>query len=446
MSDDFDVLEMHSNAKTEKVEVNWRMAIDTMQSKLAQVDDPQSRQKILNAILDGVVQMAELDRTMVLAITKNLREYQDNIGHVFQEFSTLNDDEQGVIDEAQKAMERARVKLEDVRKTPDKWWNNLLGRINKIKKEEQRYNNAKNGRTEAENKAKTKFQKRVEDADLQKLLNELSSKSQTAVTRLKNREIEIKGVEDHLQVVLVEASQNYKRALEKKKDVEAQLDANYALLRKSHKELAEIMDKQSSEYVQSNGRASSLEQKIEDLEGQKNAYTALAASKDAFDHKYSLTIQLLTSLRNHLQTHRSMLYSVAEERLTYYNGYVAALKEDIDHEFAVILDTSGVKISQNIRAASSVGSAKAVKETVSTIPVHEKMTQGAYGSYTEALQEIRQKDLDIGKKFIEKYGIDMTEIFDIYYRADANKSLVNKEDINPISATRPIANADDVVS
>jgi len=34
-----------------------------MKSKLAQEDDPESRQKILNATLDNVVDMAEKDRT-----------------------------------------------------------------------------------------------------------------------------------------------------------------------------------------------------------------------------------------------------------------------------------------------------------------------------------------------------------------------------------------------
>jgi len=49
MSDDFDLLETNSNEKTEKVDVNWGKAIDTMKSKLAQENDPEMRKKILNA-------------------------------------------------------------------------------------------------------------------------------------------------------------------------------------------------------------------------------------------------------------------------------------------------------------------------------------------------------------------------------------------------------------
>ena len=58
MSDDFDLLETNSSEKPEKVDVNWGKAIDTMKSKLAQEDDPEMRQKILNATLDDVVTMA----------------------------------------------------------------------------------------------------------------------------------------------------------------------------------------------------------------------------------------------------------------------------------------------------------------------------------------------------------------------------------------------------
>ena len=54
MSDDFDLLETNSNEKEEKVDVNWGKAIDQMKSKLAQEDDPEMRQKILNATLDDV--------------------------------------------------------------------------------------------------------------------------------------------------------------------------------------------------------------------------------------------------------------------------------------------------------------------------------------------------------------------------------------------------------
>ena len=66
MSDDFDLLETESSSAQEKVDVNWGKAIDTMKSKLAQEDDPQVRQKILNATLDDVVGMAEKDRTSLL--------------------------------------------------------------------------------------------------------------------------------------------------------------------------------------------------------------------------------------------------------------------------------------------------------------------------------------------------------------------------------------------
>jgi len=65
-------------------------------------------------------------------------------------------------------------------------------------------------------KAKAMFQERIETADVQTLLNELSYKSQAAVGRLKTREVEIKEVEDKLQVAIVEASKNHTKALEKK--------------------------------------------------------------------------------------------------------------------------------------------------------------------------------------------------------------------------------------
>ena len=96
MSDDFDLLETNSQEKNEKVDVNWGKAIDTMKSKLAQEDDPESRQKILNATLDDVVHMAEKDRTTLLDAIKDLTDYQDEVGILFERFSSLNEDEQKV--------------------------------------------------------------------------------------------------------------------------------------------------------------------------------------------------------------------------------------------------------------------------------------------------------------------------------------------------------------
>jgi len=423
MSDDFDLLETSSNEKQEKVDVNWGKAIDTMKSKLAQEDDPEVRQKILNATLDDVVTMAEKDRTSLLDAIKDLTDYQDEVGIIFEDFSHLNADEQKIIDNAIKRLERAKVELEDAEAKPDTWWNNLWGRKSKIAKAAEELKAAQKSRDEADNKAKAMFQQRIETADVQTLLNELSFKSQAAVKRLKDREIEIKEVEDKLQVAIVEATKNHTKALEKKKEVEDKLEEQYALLKQARQALEEIVDKQSAEYAEAIGKVTTLEQKVEELEGLKNAYTTLAASKDSFVHKHNLTIKVLTSLRSNLQTHRAKLKSDTEERLKYYDGYVVALKARTDQEFAAILEHLGVKTDEHIGetlASMHTASAKARQEMMDNIPVHEKVMQGVYSSYAEALQEIRGKDAEIQKNFAKRYGIDMKEIFEDYYKANPN--------------------------
>lgn len=449
MSDDFDLLETNSNEKTGKVDVNWGKAIDTMKSKLAQEDDPQTRQKILNATLDDVVHMAEKDRTTLLDAIKDLTDYQDEVGIMFEKFSSLNANEQKVIDDAQKGLERARIELEDSQKKADTWWNNLWGRKSKIQQEEKEFAEAEKVRAAADNKAKALFQQRIETADVQTLLSELSYKSQAAVTRLKNREVEIKEVEDKLQDAIVEATKNHTKALEKKKEVEGKLEENYALLKQSRQELEEIVDKQTPAYAQAVGKVTTLEQKVEELEGLKNAYTTLAASKDSFVHKHNLTIKVLTSLRSNLQTHRAKLKSDTEERLKYYDGYVVALKARTDQEFAAILEHLGVKTDEHIGATLAsmhTASAKARQEMMDNIPVHEKVMQGVYRSYAEALQEIRTKDADIQKNFAERYGIDMKEIFEDYYKADANAPVENEGTPKPAGPSKPETLTDDLLS
>ncbi|WP_298780980.1 microtubule-binding protein [uncultured Polaribacter sp.] len=447
MSDDFDLLETNSNQKTEKVDVNWGKAIDTMKSKLAQEDDPQTRQKILNATLDDVVQMAEKDRTTLLDAIKDLTDYQDEVGIMFEKFSSLNATEQKVIDDAQKELERARIELEDAENKPDTWWNNLWGRKSKIKKEQQEFKEAEKVRLGADNKAKAMFQQRIESADVETLLGELSYKSQAAVTRLKNREVEIKEVEEKLKVAIVEASKNHTKALEKKKEVEGKLEEQYALLKQSRQELEEIADKQSTEYSEAIGKVTSIEQKVEELEGLKNAYTTLAASKDSFVHKHNLTIKVLTSLRSNLQTHRAKLKSDTEERLKYYDGYIVALKARTDQEFAAILEHLGVKTDEHIGetlASMHSASARARQDMMDNIPVHEKVMKGVYSSYAEALQEIRDKDSDIQKNFADRYGIDMKEIFEDYYKADADAP--EGEDDKPSEAPKKESSNDDMLS
>jgi len=292
MADDFDLLETDSTSKQEKVDVNWGKAVDQMKSKLAQEDDPNVRQKILNATLDDVVGMAETDRKSLLEAIKDLTDYQDEVGIIFEKFSTLNAKEQKVIDDAQKGLDRAKLALEDAEKVKDNWWNNLWGRKSKIKKRQAELDAAQKTRDGADMKAKAMFQERIETADVQTLLNELSYKSQAAVGRLKNRETEIKEVEDKLQVAIVEASKNHTKSLEKKKETEDKLEEQYALLKQARQALEEISDKQSSEYSEAIGKVTTIEQKVEELEGLKNAYTTLAASKDSFVHKHNLTMNV----------------------------------------------------------------------------------------------------------------------------------------------------------
>jgi len=430
MSDDFDLLETDSSEKQEKVDVNWGKTVDQMKSKLAQEDDPEIRQKILNATLDDVVGMAEKDRSTLLDAIKDLTDYQDEVGIIFEKFSTLNAEEQKVIDSAQKALENAQKALEDAENVKDNWWNNLWGRKAKIRKRIKELEVAQKARDGADMKAKAMFQERIESADVQTLLSELSYKSQAAVTRLKNREVEIKEVEEKLQVAIVEASKNHTKALEKKKETEDSLEEQYALLKQSRQALEEISDKQSAAYSEAIGKITVIEQKVEELEGLKNAYTTLAASKDSFVHKHNLTIKVLTSLRSNLQTHRAKLKSDTDERLKYYDGYVIALKARTDQEFAAILEHLGVKTDEHIGqtlAAMHTASAKARQEMMDNIPVHEKVMQGVYGSYAESLQEIRQKDQEIQKNFADRYGIDMKEIFEEYY-ANKDETPVSNND------------------
>ncbi len=447
MADDFDLLETDAASKQEKVDVNWGKAVDQMKSKLAQEDDPEVRQKILNATLDDVVGMAETDRKSLLEAIKDLTDYQDEVGIIFEKFSTLNAKEQKVIDDAQKALERAKIALEDAEKVKDNWWNNLWGRKSKIKAREAELDSAQKIRDGADMKAKAMFQERIETADIQTLLNELSYKSQAAVGRLKSRETEIIEVEEKLKLAIVEASKNHTKSLEKKKETEDKLEEQYALLKQSRQALEEIADKQSSAYSEAIGKVTTIEQKVEELEGLKNAYTTLAASKDSFVHKHNLTIKVLTSLRSNLQTHRAKLKSDTDERLKYYDGYVVALKARTDQEFAAILEHLGVKTDEHIGqtlASMHTASAKARQEMMDNIPVHEKVMQGVYASYAEALQEIRVKDADIQKDFANRYGIDMKEIFEEYYATDGNATATNVDD-ETTNSPKPSAE-DDLLS
>jgi chromosome segregation ATPase len=448
MADDFDLLETDSASKQEKVDVNWGRAVDQMKSKLAQEDDPEVRQKILNATLDDVVGMAETDRKSLLDAIKDLTDYQDEVGIIFEKFSTLNAKEQKVIDDAQKGLERAKIALEDAEKVKDNWWNNLWGRKSKIKARQTELEAAQKTRDGADMKAKAMFQERIETADIQTLLNELSYKSQAAVGRLKTRETEIKEVEEKLKVAIVEASKNHTKSLEKKKETEDKLEEQYALLKQARQALEEISDKQSSAYSEAIGKVTTIEQKVEELEGLKNAYTTLAASKDSFVHKHNLTIKVLTSLRSNLQTHRAKLKSDTDERLKYYDGYVVALKARTDQEFAAILEHLGVKTDEHIGqtlASMHTASAKARQEMMDNIPVHEKVMQGVYSSYAEALQEIRVKDADIQKDFANRYGIDMKEIFEEYYATDGNAPSADGDDGTPAPPPPPAAE-DDLLS
>lgn len=449
MSDDFDLLETDSGPAQEKVDVNWGKTMDQMKAKLAQEDDPEVRQKILNATLDDVVGMAEKDRSSLLEAIKDLTDYQDEVGIIFEKFSTLNADEQKIIDRAQSKLAKAKIELEEAEKVKDNWWNNLWGRKSRIKRKEEELKQAEKDRDSADLQAKQMFQQRIENADIQTLLNELSYKSQAAVTRLKNREVEIKEVEDKLQVAIVEASKNHNKALEKKQETEEKLEEQYALLKQARQELEAITDKQSPEYSEAIAKITQLEQKVEELEGLKNAYTTLAASKDSFVHKHNLTIKVLTSLRSNLQSHRAKLKSDTDERLKYYDGYVVALKARTDQEFAAILEHLGVKTDEHIGqtlAAMHTASAKARQQMMDNIPVHEKVMQGVYSSYAEALQEIRNKDAEIQKDFANRYGIDMKEIFEDYYATDANAPSPNDTGGGDDPAPAPDPAEDDLLA
>ena len=89
-------------------------------------------------------------------------------------------------------------------------------------------------------------------------------------------------------------------------------------------------------------------------------------------------------------------------------------------------------------------SARARQEMMDNIPVHEKVMNGVYSTYAEALQEIREKDSDIQKNFADRYGIDMKEIFEDYYKADKEASNLDV-DKTPETPKKDVSN-DDMLS
>jgi hypothetical protein len=90
-------------------------------------------------------------------------------------------------------------------------------------------------------------------------------------------------------------------------------------------------------------------------------------------------------------------------------------------------------------------SARARQEMMDNIPVHEKVMKGVYSTYAEALQEIREKDSDIQKNFADRYGIDMKEIFEDYYKADANSPKGAEETSAEVTPKKDVSN-DDMLS
>lgn len=90
-------------------------------------------------------------------------------------------------------------------------------------------------------------------------------------------------------------------------------------------------------------------------------------------------------------------------------------------------------------------SARARQEMMDNIPVHEKVMNGVYSTYAEALQEIREKDGDIQKNFADRYGIDMKEIFEDFYKAD-KETPVLEDETSAEAPKKEVSNDDDMLS
>jgi len=419
-NDNFDLLDTNSSEQ-KSVEVDFGQVVDKMKSQLSQQSDPEVRQKILNATLDSVVGIAEDDRTSLLEAVKDLTDYLDEVGLKFESFTSLDANERAHIENAQKRLETATADLQQKEAVPDTWWKRLWGRTKNIVEAKAELEAATKARSLSENEAKEMFQERIEKAGVEVLLQELSHKSQAAVKQLKDREIEIKDVEGRLQVAIEEASKNHTKALQKRDEVETELEKASAEMLQKRRALEEVVDKQSPEYSKALGEVTEAEQKVEELNGRKMAYTSLAASKDSFMHKHNLTIKVLTGLRSNLLAQRAKLQSDTEERVKYYEGYVVALKARTDQEFAAILEHLGVKTDENVAstlAAIYTASTKANQEMMESIPEHERQMHNIYKSYAESLAEARKRDAEIQKNFANRYGIEAKEIFEEYYATD----------------------------
>jgi hypothetical protein len=382
-------------------------------SNIKDDNEREMRMKILEADFQEIRKDAATEEQDLAQAVFGLNAMLESMGAEYSELTNLNDDEQGIIDNAQAALERAKLQRA---KAGDKWF----FKQSAIESAEQEIEKAKTALQEAQIEAKRQSRQRLLTADMEASLQEFLLRVEKTIHIMENR---MGAIDSQLKAVSARKAKAFQvkeeaaRALE---ELDQRLNGKEEDLRREEDLLASY-ENGTDEHAAQSKKISDLRADVEGLRGSRNTAFVLHQSKDKFATELEVHERTQMKLRDNQRMWITSLRSDTEERVVTFRSRLEAMKAASDQDIAKTLDDLGAEADQrNAEYMAKVGAAsdRIRMEKIEKHPERIANIARVAAAQAEAIQQIRIREREAINKFKELYGIDPTASSFFHYQDD----------------------------
>ncbi|NND78006.1 MAG: hypothetical protein HKN39_07460 [Flavobacteriales bacterium] len=423
----------------DEAEIGVGSVMSKTKEQLEKIESAVDAEAIINATTDSVLQNEKKFGSNLAKVMSALQNLLDEIGVGFEDIRDLNDEEQGWIDKAQRALDAAKEELEQKEGVKDNWWNNLWGRKNKILKAKEEVDAATKLLESEGVRARAHHQERLENEPLEKHLERMI----TIVTMITNFvQGKMSSVDEELQAVTVsqkDAFELQEQAATAMKTVEADIEKLKSLLQSKLEELAELTPG-TPEHTSKQRDVEEVQKSITEQQGNFEVARSIYNSKERFVELHSIAIEALETQKKNLKADLAALKSDTKERESFYAATITSLRAAAYQKVTSTFEKAGVKTderSAEMLAQATVGSQRARLERVESQGARLQTLDEVAKVLMDKQREFARRSIEANEKLKDHYGIDSDGNYIVDNRkgeaassedsADSGKKSTNEE-------------------
>ncbi len=393
------------------------------------------RERIMTADFKSVEAMLKSEEKDLANVFLAVRQFMDTVQLGFEKLTSLNPDEQALIDKAQQFLDEVKARipsannqLTDAQALSDNWFLSIFnGRGGKVRRAEaliQELNRTKadreQGLADAEAKADELYRKRLQTASMEESLTHymgLVSKIDGLVRqRVQGLVRQLTQIDDKKKSSIRlrdEAGKKFREWNEQTGDLMTKVTEE------SHKLAAMIAEKGTEAYAKQDQLVEDLKKQYGDTKAKLEEARAVNQEYEAAVNELSLQYDAVTRLKTNLAANLQALKAASDKRSVTWKTLVSIMQAQKDQEVTSMYRNIGGKVDEfNIEYTASAAKASE-DDRLAQIAKHPERMRHLHQVgkvYAEAMAGVIRTEEELFQDYMKQYGINPEEAVASFYK------------------------------